>query len=106
MCVYVCVRVCVHMCVRVWWSHRWRGEVGQWEAREGVLGSQGGLSVCLFFFFLSAQFGGLSLPVSFALPLSWWFTKFCIVNSWSLHRKLLGSEVGVGLIEQRAGVSM
>lgn len=98
----------MHMCVCVWWSHRWRGELGQREAREGVLGSHRGL--CLFFFSLSAGFGGLSLPVFFALPLSWWFTKFCIVNSWPLHRRLLGGEAGMGLTERRAmsaaGISM
>lgn len=85
--------------------------MGWWEAREGVLGSQGwgGLSV-VFFFSLPAGFGGLSLPVSFALPLSWCFTKFCIVNSRPLHRRLLGGKVEMGLTEKRvvlaAGGSM
>lgn len=86
--------------------------MGQWEAREGVLGSCGWALCLLFFVFFSfsAGFGGLSVPVSFALLLSWCFTKFCIVNSRPLHRRLLGSKVGMGLTERRAvlaaGVSM
>lgn len=74
------------------------GTVGR---QRGGAGEPGGLSV-FFFFSLSAGFGGLSLHVSFALPLSWWFTKFCIVNSRPLHRRLLGGKVGMGLTERRA----
>lgn len=87
--------------------------MGWWEARDGVLGNRGG-GLSLIFFSLSAGFGGFSLPVSlsvsFTLPLSWWFTEFCIVNSWPLCRRLLGGKVGMGLTERRAvqaaGVSM
>lgn len=75
----------------------------RWDSgkpERGCWGARGGLSG--FFFSLSAGFGGLSLSVSFALPLSWWFTKFCIVNSRPLCRRLLGGEVGMGLTERRA----
>lgn len=100
--VHVCVCVRARVCVRVWWSHRRRGDVGRWEAGEGVLGNWGGARS--LFLSLSAGFGGFSLPVSvsFALPLSRWFTEFCIVNSRPLRRRLVGGKVGMGLTERRA----
>lgn len=96
-----CVRACVCACGGVTGrEERWDGgkpETGCWGTGGGSLS---------FFFSLSAGFGGFSLPVSlsvsFILPLSWWFTEFCIVNSWPLCRRLLGGKVGMGLRERRA----
>lgn len=104
------MRACAHVCACLVES--------QVERRGGTVGSQRGgaeelgvgyLSV-VFFLSLSAGFRGLCLPVSFALLLSWWFAKFCIVNSRPLHGRLLGGKVEMGLTERRAvlaaGVSM
>lgn len=74
----------------------------RWDCGKTERGCWGAGGLSVFFFSLSAEFGGLSLYVSFALPLSWWFTKFCIVNSRPLHRRLLGGKVGMGLTERRA----
>lgn len=80
--------------------------MGRWEAGDGGAGELGGGRALSFFLSFSAGFGGFSLPVSlrvsFALPLSRWFTEFCIVNSRPLRRMLLGGKVGMGLTERRA----
>lgn len=100
-CVCVCVCACTHVraCLVESQVERRGGTVG---SQRGGAGEPGVASPFCFFFSLSAGFGGLSLSVSFALPLSWWFTKFCIVNSRPLRRRLLGGEVGMGLTERRA----
>ena len=60
---HVCVCVCARVCVRVWWSHRRRGEVGRWEAGEGVLGNWG---------------GGGSLFSALFLCWIWWLLSPCL----------------------------
>lgn len=101
MCVCACVRACA--CVSggvTGGEERWDG--GKLE--RGCWGTGGALflfsSLSLLDLWLLSPC--LSLSVSFALPLSPWFTEFCIVNSWPLHRRLLGGKVGMGLTERRA----
>lgn len=100
--VHVCVCV-VRACACV--SGGVTGGEERWDGgklERGCWGTgKGGLSFSLSF---SAGFSGFSFPVSIscALPLSRWFTEFCIVNSWPLRRRLLGGKVGMGLTERSA----